>query len=131
MTTLFTVEQNGEELWWSLQELSNSSALQPEFIVQCVELGLVDASGVQTQWRFNSDGRFRLQKAWRLHRDLEVQVSALPLVLQLLGSGLPAQALAALGTKSGLMQKHIYQPGCSETAWQRWKKNTNSILPIW
>ena len=84
MTTLFTVEQNGEELWWSLQELSNSSALQPEFIVQCVELGLVDASGVQTQWRFNSDGRFRLQKAWRLHRDLEVQVSALPLVLQLL-----------------------------------------------
>lgn len=84
MTTLFTVESNGEELWWTLQELSSSGTLQSEFIVQCVELGLIDASGSSSQWRFNSEGRSRLQKAWRVHRDLEVHVSALPLVLQLI-----------------------------------------------
>ncbi len=84
MTTLFTVEHNGEEFWWTLQELTNSSALQSEFIVQCVELGLIDASGPPPEWRFNSEGRLRLQKAWRLHRDLELHLTALPLVLQLI-----------------------------------------------
>ena len=84
MTTLLVIEENGDEPRWTLQELSVSCALQPEFIVQCVEFGLLEASGQPPEWRFNSSGRLLLQKAWRLHRDLEVQVNALPLVLQLL-----------------------------------------------
>jgi hypothetical protein len=84
MTTVFTVEQNGDELWWSVQELTSSSALEPGFIEQCVELGLIEVSGPPLQWRFNDEGRLLLNKAWRLHHDLEVHVSALPLVLQLI-----------------------------------------------
>ena len=84
MTTVFTVEQNGEELWWSVQELTSSSALESGFIEQCVELGLIEVSGSPLQWRFNDEGRQLLNKAWRLHRDLEVHVSALPLLLQML-----------------------------------------------
>ncbi len=84
MTTLFTVEQSGDELWWTMQELTVSSALDAGFIEQCVELGLIEVQGPPLQWRFNSEGRLRLQKAWRLHQDLELHVSALPLVLQLI-----------------------------------------------
>jgi hypothetical protein len=84
MTTVITVEHDGDQLWWSLQELTTSTQLAPEFVVQCVECGVMEASGPQVQWRFDVDARQRLQRAWRLHRDLELHVSALPIVIDLL-----------------------------------------------
>lgn len=84
MTTVFTVEDDGDTLWWSVQQLANSTELQLVFIEQCVELGLAEVSGARSEWRFNSAARMRLQRAWRLHRDLELHLEALPLVLDLL-----------------------------------------------
>ena len=84
MATLLTVEHDGELLSWSLQELATSTQLTPDFVVQCVECGVAEVQGSQLQWRFDPGARQRLQRAWRLHRDLELQISALPLVMDLL-----------------------------------------------
>ena len=83
-TTVVTVESDDEGLWWTLQQLTSVSPLDSDFIEQCVAFGLVDLAGLPSQWRFSPTVRLRLERAWRLHRDLEVHPSALPLVLQLL-----------------------------------------------
>jgi chaperone modulatory protein CbpM len=83
--TDFSVETLDEALY-TLVELCRSSHLEEGFIVACIEHGVVEVSGASMQqWRFSNGSRLRLQKAWRLHRDLELQPAALPLVLQLLG----------------------------------------------
>ncbi len=83
-TTVFTVESNDDGLWWTLQQLTDASTLDSGFIEQCVALGLVELSGLPSQWRISPPVRLRLERAWRLHRDLELHPSALPLVLELL-----------------------------------------------
>jgi chaperone modulatory protein CbpM len=83
--TDFSVETLDDALY-TLVELCRSSHLEEGFIVECIEHGVVEVSGSSLQeWRFTNGARLRLQKAWRLHRDLELQPAALPLVLQLLG----------------------------------------------
>lgn len=82
MTTLFAVEEEG--LWWNLQEVVSGCQLEITFVVQCVEVGVTECSGPQLQWQFDAASRARLLKAWRLHRDLDVHIGALPLVLDLL-----------------------------------------------
>lgn len=84
MTTLFDVEEERGGLSWSLQQVLSGCQLEVAFVVECVDVGVADARGPQTQWRFNASSRARLLKAWRLHRDLDLQVGALPLVLDLL-----------------------------------------------
>jgi len=84
MTTLFTVEEETGGLWWTLQELVGSCQLETAFIIECVELGVADPRGPRPQWQFDSNSRARLLKAWRLHRDLDVHISGLPLILDLL-----------------------------------------------
>ncbi len=83
-TTVFTVEADDDGLWWTLQQLTAASPLDSGFIEQCVALGLVELGGLPSQWRFSPLVRLRLERAWRLHRDLELHPSALPLVLELL-----------------------------------------------
>lgn len=93
-TTILTVEADNDGLWWNLQQLTTASMLEAEFVEQCVALGLAEVSGEPVQWRFSPPARLRLEKAWRLHRDLELHIGALPLVLQLLDEidGLHAEA---------------------------------------
>lgn len=83
-TTVLTVEADDDGLWWSLHQLTSASVLEAEFITECVALGLAEVSGEPVEWRFSPPARLRLEKAWRLHRDLEVPPAALPLVLELL-----------------------------------------------
>ena len=69
----------------TLIELCACSALDEQFVVDCVEHGIASSSGTQVvEWTFSQDAVLRLQKAWRLHRDLELQVSSLALVLELI-----------------------------------------------
>jgi chaperone modulatory protein CbpM len=76
------VVENGH---YTLVELRECSRLQESFIIACVEHGVIEVSGAAPpQWRFGNRERQQLQKAWRLHQDLELQISALPLVLELL-----------------------------------------------
>jgi chaperone modulatory protein CbpM len=82
--TDFSVETLDDALY-TLVELCRGSHLEESFIVECIEHGVVEVSGSSVrEWRFSNGARLRLQKAWRLHRDLELQPAALPLVLQLL-----------------------------------------------
>jgi hypothetical protein len=84
MTTLFIVEEEQGGLWWNLQQVCVGCQLEAAFVVECVELGVADPRGSPSQWQFDANSRTRLLKAWRLHRDLDVHVSGLPLILDLL-----------------------------------------------
>lgn len=70
----------------TLQELCERIAAVDEgFIVQCVEHGIAQVRGaVPEEWRFTSTAVLRIRKAHRLHRDLDLQIDSLGLVLELL-----------------------------------------------
>lgn len=69
----------------TLIELCKCSTLDEQFVIECVEHGIAPSSGTQVvEWTFSQDAVLRLQKAWRLHRDLELQISSLALVLELI-----------------------------------------------
>jgi chaperone modulatory protein CbpM len=70
---------------YTFVELVQCSRLDEGFVIQCVEYGIAEAEGSGRQdWLFQAEALLKLQRAWRLHRDLEVQVSSLVLVLDLL-----------------------------------------------
>ncbi len=69
----------------TLRELCLRGTLNEHFVIQCVEHGIAQVSGHQTlEWIFPAAAIPRLQKAWRLHRDLDLHMSCLALVLDLL-----------------------------------------------
>ena len=68
-----------------LPELCERCALDRQFIVQCVEQGVAEATGEEPQqWIFSATSIVRIRKAWRLHRDLDIEISSLALVLELI-----------------------------------------------
>jgi chaperone modulatory protein CbpM len=69
----------------SLEDLCRRTRLDEGFVIECVEHGVAHVAGGEiVAWRFSITAILRLQKAWRLHRDLELQVGSLALVLDLL-----------------------------------------------
>ena len=69
----------------SLEDLCLRTHLDERFVIECVEHGVAHVAGQEVvAWRFSMTSILRLQKAWRLHRDLELQVHNLALVLDLL-----------------------------------------------
>lgn len=75
-----------DEALYSLVELCRRAHLDENFVLTCIEHGVVEVAGTTVEeWRFTNRARLQLQKAWRLHHDLEVQPALLPLVLELLG----------------------------------------------
>jgi chaperone modulatory protein CbpM len=78
-------DDTAELTFATLADVCRRTRLAEPFIIECVEHGVAHVSGdASTSWRFSVISILRLQKAWRLHRDLELQVSSLPLVLDLL-----------------------------------------------
>ena len=74
-----------DDALYSLVELCATGHLEERFVITCIEHGVVEVVGSSVQhWRFTNRARLRLQQAWRLHRDLELQPAALPLVVELL-----------------------------------------------
>ncbi len=69
----------------SLRELSQACGISEERLLDYAALGIIEptGSGVR-QWRFSAAAIIRLQKAQRLQRDLDLDVSSLALVLDLL-----------------------------------------------
>ena len=69
----------------TLVEASQLSGVRSEVIVTLVTVGvLVPAGRAPESWVFSDLELLRLQRAWRLHRDLEVALDSMPLVLELL-----------------------------------------------
>lgn len=79
------IVESAQDGLYTLVELRERCRLQESFIVACVEQGVVEVRGnAPTQWRFSHQSRLQLLRAWRLHHDLDLQLTALPLVLELL-----------------------------------------------
>lgn len=70
----------------TLQELCERiAAVDEHFIVQCVEQGIAHVRGRDPgEWLFTSTAVLRIRKAYRLHRDLDLQIDSLGMVLELL-----------------------------------------------
>jgi chaperone modulatory protein CbpM len=84
MTDLIHPE-TGDQPGCSLRELCERIALDEQFVIQCVEHGIARVEGQQTvEWTFSTEAVLRIRKAWRLHRDLDLHISSLGLVLELL-----------------------------------------------
>lgn len=76
-----------EDFWHvvTLHELCQREHLDEVFVVQCIEHGVAHVQGRDPdEWRFSSAVVLRLEKAYRIHRDLEIHVEDLGLVLELL-----------------------------------------------
>lgn len=72
--------------WYSFDELCRRPRLDADFVLQCVEAGIVDMQARQPpqEWRFSATTVLRLERARRLQHDLEIQLNDLALVLDLL-----------------------------------------------
>lgn len=78
-------DDNDEFTFCTLADVCHRTRLTEHFIIECVEHGVAPVAGNESMsWRFSVMSILRLQKAWRLHRDLELHVSSLPIVLDLL-----------------------------------------------
>jgi chaperone modulatory protein CbpM len=70
---------------YTLVEASHVSGVRSEVIITLVTVGVLAPSGPAPEsWVFTEFELLQLKRAWRLHRDLEVALESMPLVLELL-----------------------------------------------
>jgi len=85
MAKIYELEAITSGSVYTLEELCQRRSLEAEFVVQCVEVGITEVSGSRReQWLFPVGAAHRLEKAFRLRRDLDLDFTALALVLDLL-----------------------------------------------
>ncbi len=66
-------------------ELCELSGAQTEFVIECVEHGLLEPSGeAPPAWHFPANALWRIQVVMRLQRDLDINIAGAALVLDLL-----------------------------------------------
>jgi chaperone modulatory protein CbpM len=74
-----------EEVALTLEEISHACTVEHEFIIEMVEVGVLEPVGnEQAHWRFSGISLSRVRAALRLQRDLEINPAGLALVLDLL-----------------------------------------------
>lgn len=83
----------------SLIEVSRSCAVQVEFIIELVEEGVLApiAGQAPDNWRFTGSQVRHVTVAWRLQRDLGVNLAGAALALQLLDEVQTLRARITLG----------------------------------
>lgn len=79
----YNLEQQTE---LTLDEISRTCAVQVGFIIELVEEGVIAplAGSEPDRWRFSGAQRHHVTVAWRLQRDLGVNLAGATLALQLL-----------------------------------------------
>ena len=74
-----------ESIELSISELSQRCSVNSQLIVELVQFGVAEPSGTQPEeWRFSGHDLIRLQKAIRLHRDLDINLAGVALAIELL-----------------------------------------------
>lgn len=73
----------------TFNELCERYMFDEKFIIECVDLGITVIEGrdegiPMTQWQFTPTAVLRIEKARRLQRDLDIRLSDMALVLDLL-----------------------------------------------
>lgn len=85
MNAIHEIEVLDDGPEYSLQDICLRCQVRVEVIVEYVEYGIVEAHGdSQNGWLFSPSSLSRLQRAFRLQRDLEVNLPGLALALDLL-----------------------------------------------
>lgn len=79
------VELIDESLELSINEVCHRCSVSDQLIVELVQFGVVDPGGTTPdEWRFSGHDLIRLQKAIRLHRDLDINLAGVALTIELL-----------------------------------------------
>lgn len=86
-----------QEVWYSLDELSEMTGLSQTMILELIAHEVIQAE----KQRVNALQLQRLRKISRLHQDLEINLAGLVLAMNLMDE------LAALREKLQLMDKHL------------------------
>ena len=110
MTTIGTLVAThtvclGEDGWLDLTELALASRVEPGFIHQLIDEGLLEPGPVAPDARFGSNELARVRRIVRLQRDFEASLASVGLMLDLLDeidrlqgllrrAGLPADDLS-------------------------------------
>ena len=82
----------------SLEEASRTCAVQTDYIIELIEEGVIApvAGDEISSWRFTGTQMRRVRVAWRLQRDLGVNLAGAALALQLLDELETLRAQASL-----------------------------------
>lgn len=73
-----------ETVMLTLAEFSSACRVRKEQIIELVEEGIIEAEIQQSYWHFQATQLRRAHKAIRLHRDLDIDLVGVALVLDLL-----------------------------------------------
>jgi MerR HTH family regulatory protein len=85
MTDIYHPEAELEWTGYSLQQLCQRSSFDEHFVTECVEHGVTQVPGSDpVAWVFTTTTILRLQRAWRLHQDLDIHINDLDFILELL-----------------------------------------------
>ena len=85
MAGIYEVEILHEGDGYTLRELCQRINLEEAFVVQCVDYGIAEVVGASPgQWQFSPAAIPRLQRAWRLQRDLDINFTGMGVALNLL-----------------------------------------------
>ncbi len=69
----------------TLRQLCDSCAVRAEYIIELVDEGFIEPSGVEkSHWYFSGVSIKRVQKAKRLQRDLGINLAGVALVIDLI-----------------------------------------------
>ena len=69
----------------TLRQLCNACAVRAEYIIELVDQGFIEPSGVEkSHWCFSGVSIKRVQKAKRLQRDLGINLAGVALVIELI-----------------------------------------------
>ena len=69
----------------SLRQLCDSCAVRAEYIIELVDEGFIEPSGIEkSHWCFSGVSIKRVQKAKRLQRDLGINLAGVALVIDLI-----------------------------------------------
>ena len=84
-TKTYSAELVDEAEPYVLTELCNMLGVHADIIVKMVEIGIVEAEGSKpSEWRFSGHACLRVKKAYRLRRDLGVNLAGVAVALDLI-----------------------------------------------
>lgn len=89
----------GEDGWLDLSELALASQVEPDYIRQLLDEGLLEPGPAAPPSRFGGDELSRVRRIVRLQRDFEASLSSVGLMLDLLDE---IDRLRALLQRAGL-----------------------------
>ena len=90
-----------------VDELSRLCAVEPAYIVELVEEGVLSVTAVEAeQWRFAGSALRRARRALRLQRDLEINLAGVALALELMEE-LDALRRELSGLKAGVFREEL------------------------